>query len=95
MRVVSINVGLPREIESPGRACPYVDFKSPVTGSVPARCLNIDGDRQRDLSAYGEDLRLAIRAWVAVDRLATRQCPMPRRRCEQPGAHHARLRRSA
>src|SRR5262245_22345429 len=53
MRIVSVNVGIPREIDWKGERVLTSIFKSPVSGSVPVRRLNIDGDRQSDLSVHG------------------------------------------
>jgi MOSC domain-containing protein YiiM len=53
MRVLSINVGLPREIEWRGEAVTTSIFKSPVPGPVTVRVTNIDGDRQSDLTVHG------------------------------------------
>lgn len=53
MRIVSINVGRPRLIESHGRMVSTGIFKEPVEGSVMMRTLNLDGDRQADLSVHG------------------------------------------
>ena len=53
MRVLSVNVGLPREVPWRGRAVLTAIFKEPVAGRVPLRRLNLDGDRQADLSVHG------------------------------------------
>jgi len=53
MRLVSINAGLPREILSRGKAVRTSIFKAPLAGRVAVRRLNIDGDRQSDLSVHG------------------------------------------
>jgi MOSC domain-containing protein YiiM len=53
MRVVAVNVGLPRTVEAHGRDVRTAIFKSPVAGPVAVRRLNLDGDRQADLSAHG------------------------------------------
>jgi MOSC domain-containing protein YiiM len=52
-RVVSVNVGLPRTVRWKGRDVTTGIFKAPVEGPVPLRCLNLDGDRQADLSVHG------------------------------------------
>ncbi len=56
MRVASVNVGLPRAVRWKGRAVTTGIFKKPVEGRVPLRHLNLDGDRQADLSVRGEQL---------------------------------------
>ena len=53
MRVVSVNVGLPRSVRWKGREVTTGIFKKPVAGRVPLRRLNLDGDRQADLSVHG------------------------------------------
>jgi MOSC domain-containing protein YiiM len=51
--VVSVNVGLPRSVRWKGRDVTTGIFKAPVEGRVPLRRLNLDGDRQADLSVHG------------------------------------------
>ncbi len=53
MKVVSVNVGLPRDVEWHGRRVRTSIWKEPVTGTVRVTTLNIDGDRQSDLSVHG------------------------------------------
>ena len=53
MRVLSVNVGLPREVRWRGRSVTTAIFKEPVAGRVPVRALNLDGDRQADLRVHG------------------------------------------
>lgn len=53
MRVVSVNVGRPREIVWGTRVVRTGIFKEPVAGRVPLRPLNLDGDEQADLSVHG------------------------------------------
>jgi MOSC domain-containing protein YiiM len=53
MRLVSINVGLPREVSWQGGTVTTGIFKQPVAGRVRARQLNLDGDRQADLDVHG------------------------------------------
>lgn len=53
MKLVSLNVGLPRIVESNGKPVTTGIFKEPVAGSVMLRTLNLDGDRQADLSVHG------------------------------------------
>ena len=52
-RVVSVNVGLPRTVRWKGRDVTTGIFKKPVEGRVALRRLNLDGDRQADLSVHG------------------------------------------
>ncbi len=53
MKVVSVNVGLPREVMWHGRAVTTGIYKQPVAGQVGLRKLDLDGDRQADLSVHG------------------------------------------
>ena len=53
MRVVSVNVGLPREVMWHGRSVTTGIYKEPVAGRVTLRTLNLDGDRQADLNVHG------------------------------------------
>ncbi|HEY6032372.1 MAG TPA: MOSC domain-containing protein [Gaiellaceae bacterium] len=53
MRVVSVNVGLPREVSWRGKLITTGIYKEPVAGPVRIRALNLDGDRQADLRVHG------------------------------------------
>ena len=53
MKLVSVNVSLPREVEWEGRQVPTGIFKEPVEGPVMLRRLNLDGDRQGNLRVHG------------------------------------------
>ncbi len=53
MKVVSVNVGLPREIMTKMGPVTTGIFKQPVAGPVMIRTLNLDGDRQADLTVHG------------------------------------------
>ena len=53
MKLISVNVGLPRVVMSNGDAVSTGIFKEPVAGRVMLRTLNLDGDRQADLSVHG------------------------------------------
>jgi MOSC domain-containing protein YiiM len=53
MKVISLNTGLPREVTWHGRSVITGIFKEPVQGRVALRKLNLDGDRQADLSVHG------------------------------------------
>jgi MOSC domain-containing protein YiiM len=53
MRIVSLNTGLPQEVAWRGRTVTTAIFKNPVEGPVSLRPLNLDGDRQADLSVHG------------------------------------------
>ena len=53
MNLLSVNVGLPREIEWKGKIVRTSIFKAPVTGRVRVAKLNVDGDQQADLTVHG------------------------------------------
>lgn len=52
-KLISVNVGLPRVIMNNGEPITTGIFKEPVAGRVMLRTLNLDGDRQADLSVHG------------------------------------------
>jgi MOSC domain-containing protein YiiM len=53
MKLVSLNVGLPRIVESNGEPVTTGIFKNPASGPVMLHTLNLDGDRQADLTVHG------------------------------------------
>ena len=53
MQIVSVNVGLPRIITWRGDEIETGIFKEPVEGRRIVRRLNLDGDRQADLTVHG------------------------------------------
>ncbi len=53
MKLMSVNTGLPREVTWHGRSVTTGIFKEPVHSRVSLRQLNLDGDRQADLSVHG------------------------------------------
>lgn len=53
MKLISLNVGLPRIVESNGEPVTTGIFKEPKQGPVMLRTLNLDGDRQADLAVHG------------------------------------------
>lgn len=53
MRVVSLNVGLPRTIRWKDQEVITGIFKEPVRGPVALHWFNLDGDRQADLQNHG------------------------------------------
>src|SRR5437667_11971326 len=57
MKLVSVNTGLPREVQWHGRMVTTGIFKEPVAGRVALRKLNLDGDRQADLSVHGGEYK--------------------------------------
>ena len=57
MKVVSLNVGLPREVMWHGRSVTTGIYKQPVAGRVALRKLNLDGDGQADLTVHGGEYK--------------------------------------
>lgn len=53
MKVISVNVGLPREVMWKGKTVTTGIFKEPVAGRVALDTLNLAGDRQADLRVHG------------------------------------------
>jgi MOSC domain-containing protein YiiM len=53
MKVVSLNVGLPRPVTWRGRRIMTGIFKAPVEGRARLRRYNLEGDGQADLSVHG------------------------------------------
>lgn len=51
--LIAVNTGLPREVTWHGRTVTTGIFKQPVEGRIALRRLNLDGDRQADLSVHG------------------------------------------
>jgi ferredoxin-NADP reductase/MOSC domain-containing protein YiiM len=59
-KLLSVNVGLPREIAWQGKVVRTAIWKSPVSGRVFARRLNLDGDGQADLKGHGGEHRAVM-----------------------------------
>jgi len=57
MKLVSLNTGLPREVVGRGINVTTGIFKQPVEGRVTLRTLNLDGDRQADLTVHGGEYK--------------------------------------
>ena len=55
--LLSLNVGLPKDVTWRGRTVFTGVFKDPVTGPRRVRRLNIDGDGQGDLAGHGGEQR--------------------------------------
>jgi MOSC domain-containing protein YiiM len=53
MKILSVNVGLPREVSWQGKLVTTGIFKEPVNAPVMMRTLNLEGDRQADLTVHG------------------------------------------
>jgi ferredoxin-NADP reductase/MOSC domain-containing protein YiiM len=56
-RLLSVNVGLPRDVTWQGRTVHTGIWKAPVEGPRMVRRLNIEGDGQGDLSGHGGERR--------------------------------------
>ena len=52
-KVISLNVALPRTVKFRGQAVTTGIFKEPVKGRIKLRRLNLDGDKQADLTVHG------------------------------------------
>jgi MOSC domain-containing protein YiiM len=53
MKLISVNVGLPREVSWKGKTVTTGIFKEPVSERVMVRSLNLNGDGQADLTVHG------------------------------------------
>ena len=56
-KLLSVNVGLPRDVTWNGKTVRTAVWKSPVTGRRMVRKLDIDGDAQADLAGHGGEQR--------------------------------------
>jgi MOSC domain-containing protein YiiM len=52
-KVISLNVALPSTVNFRGQAVTTGIFKEPVKGRIKLRRLNLDGDKQADLTVHG------------------------------------------
>ena len=59
-KLVSVNVGLPKDVEWNGHTVHTGSWKTPVTGPRRVRRLNIDGDGQGDLGGHGGENRAVL-----------------------------------
>src|SRR5438128_5813726 len=55
--LVSVNVGMPKDVSWRGKTVFTGVFKSAVTGPCRARSLNLDGDGQGDTAGHGGEQR--------------------------------------
>ena len=53
MKLLSVNVGLPREVEWKGKIVRTSIFKTPVVSRVRVAKLNVNGDQQFDVTVHG------------------------------------------
>ena len=63
MKIISVNVGLPRLVLRNDEPVSTGIFKEPVAGRVMMRTPNLDGDRQSDLSVHGGPLKAVYDFW--------------------------------
>src|SRR3954462_13019995 len=56
-KLMSVNVGLPKDVHWQGKTVFTGVFKDPVAGPCRVRKLNIDGDGQGDLAGHGGEQR--------------------------------------
>ncbi len=59
-RILSINVGLPRDVAWRGETVRTAIWKQPVQGRIAVRRLNIEGDGQGDLAGHGGEHRAVM-----------------------------------
>lgn len=59
-RLISVNVGLPRDIAWRGNTVHTSVWKAPVAGRQMVRRLNVEGDRQGDLAGHGGEQRAVL-----------------------------------
>jgi ferredoxin-NADP reductase/MOSC domain-containing protein YiiM len=59
-RLLSVNVGLPRDVTWNGKKVRTAVWKSPVAGRRMVRKLDIDGDAQADLAGHGGEHRAVL-----------------------------------
>ena len=59
-QLVSVNVGMPKDVPWQGKTVHTGIWKAPVDGPVMVRRLNIDGDGQGDLAGHGGEQRAVM-----------------------------------
>ncbi len=52
-KVLSVNISIPKEVEFEGQKVTTGIFKESVEGRIKLRSLNLDGDKQADLTVHG------------------------------------------
>jgi len=57
VKVVSVNCGLPREVQWHGGTVTTGIYKQPIAGRVALRKLNLEGDGQADLAVHGGEAK--------------------------------------
>jgi hypothetical protein len=79
-RLLSVNVGLPRDIEWQGRTVHTAVWKAPIQGRRMVRRLNVDGDGQGDLAAMAANTvpSLSIRSnLIIIDKTSSVETTLP------------------
>jgi len=66
MNLISVNVGEPKEVPYNGKMIETGIYKEPVDGPVRVSRLNLEGDRQADLTVHGGE-NMAVYAYSADD----------------------------
>ena len=64
MKLISVSVGLPRQVSWKGKPVMTAIFKQPIQNRVMLRSRNLDGDGQADLTVHG-DIDKAVYAYPA------------------------------
>jgi ferredoxin-NADP reductase/MOSC domain-containing protein YiiM len=59
-KLVSVNVGMPKDVPWHGKTVHTGIWKTPVEGAVMVRRLNLDGDGQGDLAGHGGEQRAVM-----------------------------------
>src|SRR5580698_6055119 len=59
-QLLSINVGLPRDVAWRGKTVHTAIWKQPVQGRIPVRRMNVQGDGQGDLAGHGGEHRAVM-----------------------------------
>ncbi len=65
-RLLSVNVGLPKDIDWRGKTVHTAIWNEPVQGRRTVRRLNIDGDGQGDLAGHGGEHRYPPTALIFI-----------------------------
>ena len=53
MKIISLNVSLPKTVEFRGNKVSTGIYNNPVEGRLKVKTLNIEGDEQADLTVHG------------------------------------------
>ena len=72
MKLISVNVALPRLASYGVQTVKTGIFKQPVSGPVQLRTLNLDGDRQADLTVHGGPFKAVYAISVGALRVLAR-----------------------